>query len=101
MTWPFGGEWGSLTPRFDWSYKDQIYFTPENSEYVQQKALWLANLRLTYVDPSGRLELAGWIENLTDQAYTIDALNLARLRRSVVHAIGDPRTYGLTVSYRF
>ena len=101
VTWPFGGEWGSLTPRFDWSYKDQIYFTPENSEYVQQKALWLANLRLTYVDPSGRLELAGWIENLTDQAYTIDALNLARLRRSVVHAIGDPRTYGLTVSYRF
>ncbi len=101
VAWPVGGSWGSLTPRFDWSFKDEVFFTAENTEYVQQDPLWLLNLRLTYRDPSERIELSGWIENLTDQAYTVDAFNLARLRWSVLHAIGDPRTYGITLAFKF
>ena len=101
VAWPVGGSWGSLTPRFDWSFKDEVFFTAENTEYVQQDPLWLLNLRVTYRDPAERIELSGWIENLTDQAYTVDAFNLARLRRSVLHAIGDPRTYGITLAFKF
>jgi iron complex outermembrane receptor protein len=98
---PIPTNWGVITPRFDWSYKDEVFFSAANSELVAQAPLWLANLRVTYKSPDNRLELAGWIENVTDQAYTVDVLNLARLRKALLHAIGDPRTYGLTLTLRY
>ena len=101
VAWPIPTPAGDVVPRVDWSYKSKVFFSAQNSPLVAQDALWLVNLRLTYRSPSGGFEVAGWIENLTDQAYTEDVFNLARLRSTILHAIGDPRTYGLTVSVRF
>lgn len=99
--WILPTEWGTLVPRFDWSFKDDVFFSPENSDLVGQSALWLMNLRLVYKAPSENLEISGWVENLTDQSYTLDVFNLARFRQSIAYAIGDPRTYGLTVKVSF
>ncbi len=101
VAWPFAGDWGFLVPRFDWSFKDKVYFSPANADLVKQDPLWIMNLRLTYKSPSENFELSGWIENLTDQRYTVDVFNLARLRSSILHAVGDPRTYGLTMKVTF
>jgi iron complex outermembrane receptor protein len=99
--WPVGGDWGTLIPRLDWTFKDKVYFDTSNSELLKQDPLWLLNFRLTYKAPSDNFELSGWVENLTDQAYTVDVFNLARLRRAILHAVGDPRTYGVTATVRF
>ena len=99
--WPIGGEWGTLIPRVDWSFKDKVYFGPANAEMVSQEALWLWNFRAIYKTPMENFELSFWVENLTDQAYTVDVFNLARLRGAILHAIGDPRTYGLTAKVSF
>ena len=56
---------------------------------------------MTYQSPGQTLEIAGWIEDLTDQAYTLDVFNLARFRGSILYAIGDPRTYGMTMRLKF
>jgi len=101
VAWPVAGDWGFLVPRFDWSFKDKVYFSPANADLVKQDPLWIMNLRLTYKSPSENFELSGWIENLTDQRYTVDVFNLARLRSSILHAVGDPRTYGLTMKVTF
>lgn len=101
VAWPVGGDWGLLIPRLDWSFKDKVFFGPGNEELASQEALWIMNFRLTFKSPSETFELSGWIENLTDQAYTIDVFNLSRLRGSILHAVGDPRTYGLTFKARF
>ena len=71
------------------------------SDLIKQDPLWLMNLRLTYKSPTQNFEISGWVENLTDQAYTVDIFNLARVRRSILHAVGDPRTYGVTVKVSF
>ncbi len=99
--WILPTDWGTVVPRFDWSFKDDVFFSPENSELVGQSALWLMNLRLVYKAPSENLEISGWVENLTDQSYTLDVFNLARFRQSIAYAIGDPRTYGFTVKVSF
>lgn len=99
--WALPTPYGTFTPRYDWSFKDDIYFGPENSELVGQKALWLMNFRLTYKAPSENVEISGWVENLTDQAYTVDVFNLARFRGSILYAIGDPRTYGVSMKVSF
>ncbi|MBW2425009.1 MAG: TonB-dependent receptor [Deltaproteobacteria bacterium] len=95
------GRFGTLTPRWDWSFKDDVYFSPENNEAIGQNALWLMNLRLGYTIPGDGLEIAGWVRNLTDQTYRVDVFNLSRFRNSILYAIGDPRTYGITLSVRF
>ncbi|HEB88953.1 MAG TPA: TonB-dependent receptor, partial [Deltaproteobacteria bacterium] len=100
--WPLSfGDRGTITPRFDWSFKDQVFFSPENVDYAGQKPLWLLNLRVGYRSPDGHFEVAGWVRNLTDEVYRLDAINLTGLRLAVVYAIGDPRTYGLSTRITF
>lgn len=99
--WQLPTDWGTFVPRFDWSFKDDIFFGPENSELIGQSALWLMNLRLTYKAPGENMELSAWVENLTDQVYTVDVFNLARFRGAILYAIGDPRTYGITLKVSF
>lgn len=101
VAWPLGGDWGALVPRLDWSFKDKVYFGPQNEELASQEPLWLFNLGVTYKSPDETFELTGRIENLTNQSYTLDVFNLARLRGSILHAIGDPRTYKLTFKASF
>ncbi|MCR9095737.1 MAG: TonB-dependent receptor [bacterium] len=101
VAWPLSTRWGELVPRFDWSFKDSVFFSAANSYLVRQGSVWLMNLRLTYSMPGTGVEVAGWVENLTDQRYTEDVFNLARVRNAILHAVADPRTYGLTLTARF
>lgn len=101
VAWPVGGDWGSLVPRVDWSFKDEVFFGPSNDPLAKQDPLWIFNARVTYKSPSETFELSGWIENFTNQAYTVDVFNLSRVRGAILHAIGDPRTYGLTFKVNF
>lgn len=101
IAWPLGGEWGAVIPRLDWTFKDKVYFDVSNSNLLKQDPLWLLNFRLTYKAPTENFELSAWVENLTDQSYTVDVFNLARLRKSILHAVGDPLTYGVTATVKF
>ena len=92
---------GTVNPRIDWSYKDQVFFSPENTEIVGQEPLWLLNLRLGYTTPGGNVNVAAWVRNLTDVAYRADAIDLSNLRSAILYAMGDPRTYGVTLEVRF
>ncbi len=93
--------WGNLTPRFDWSFKDKVFFSPQNREEVSQDSLWLLNARLAYTTPNDRVEVAGWVRNITDEVYNVDVIDLSVFQWSILYAIGDPRTYGFTVTVRF
>jgi iron complex outermembrane receptor protein len=101
IAWPIPTSWGVFVPRFDWSFKDQVFFSPANRDFLGQDPLWLLNLRLTYKAPNGKFDISGWVKNLTDQAYIVDSFNLARARDAIIYAIGDPRTYGVTLHLRF
>jgi iron complex outermembrane receptor protein len=102
VQWLFGlGEMGQLGPRVDVSFKDKVYFNQNNFDELSQDALWLLNVRLDYIDPSGTMELAGWVRNVTDETYVGDAINLTNFSGKILYAIGDPRTYGATLTLRF
>jgi outer membrane receptor protein involved in Fe transport len=100
-SWPLRSSFGVLTPRLDWSYKSQVFFSAQNNDNISQDPLWLLNFRIGYTTPGSNIELAGWIRNLTDVAYRGDIINLARLRQQLLYAMGDPRTYGVTLNVRF
>ena len=101
VEWRFLTPWGAVAPRLDVSFKDEVFFNQNNFKPLSQEALVLMNLRLTYVAPSGNLELAGWVRNLTNEVYVGDAINLTNFAGKILYAIGDPRTYGVTATFSF
>jgi iron complex outermembrane receptor protein len=112
--WTFElGRFGSLTPRYDLTYTADVHFdpsegrglprpelspAPELPKYsIAQKAYVLHDLRLSYLTPGGQIELAGWVRNLTDETYktyTAEATGID----SLLNWIGDPRTFGASIS---
>ncbi|MCP4906770.1 MAG: TonB-dependent receptor [bacterium] len=109
------GRSGTLTPRWDFSWSDQIYFDPSEGRgtpsvtglfflpqgTIGQNPLLLQNFRLTYSDLDGRLEIAGWVRNLTNELYKTLSFDATGGPGLVGNLVGDPRTYGLSVKLTF
>jgi outer membrane receptor protein involved in Fe transport len=109
------GRFGSLLPHYDFAWTADIFFDPTEGqgspnfqnelflpEYATgQKAYWLHNIRLGYRTPDGRVEIAGWVRNLTDEVYKSYAFDASTFGRNVVNYVGEPRTYGLDFILHF
>ena len=107
--------WGSLTPRYDFTFTDDVSFDPSNSRgapnnqnelflpkhTIGQKRFILHNLRLTYVDPSETIEASLWVRNLTNEVYKTLAFDASAVNGLVGNLVGDPRTYGASVKVSF
>lgn len=105
---------GELIPRYDISWTDDIFFdqseglgAPGGTEgnlfpdfTIGQKAVALHNIRLTYRPPSGNVEIAGWVRNLTNELYKTTAFDASQGVRLVGNFLGLPRTYGLSISIK-
>src|SRR5262249_8098781 len=104
------GRFGSLVPRFDWTFKSQVYFDPNQGRGIEgtfpkgtigQDDLWRFNAQLTYRTPAGNIEVSGWVRNLTNESYIVDAFDTSQGFGSILFVIGTPRLYGLSLSLRF
>jgi len=109
------GRWGSLTARYDgvWTYTTYYdategYGLPNNQDLqplpkntTAQPAFWLHNVRLGYRPPGGRVEIAGWVRNLTNQSYKTFAFDGSTFQDTSIYFVGDPRTFGGTLTVTF
>jgi iron complex outermembrane receptor protein len=93
--------WGSLIPQYSFSYRTKVYFDPQGVDPISQPAYWLHNARLAYRTADGRIEVAGWVENFMNEFYKDDVFDLTREFNTILEVWGDPRTYGLTVTFTF
>jgi len=107
--------YGSLEPRYDGAWTDNTYFDAtkgrglpniQNVPYAPklafgQKAYWLHNFRLAYRTPDGRLEIAGWVRNIENKAYKQFAFDGSTFQATTIYFVGDPRTFGGTVTVAF
>jgi iron complex outermembrane receptor protein len=91
--------WGSLVPQYDFSYRSKIYLDPQHADPISQDPYTLQNARLAYRTPDGRIEVAAWVRNITDERYKIDVFDFSRDFSTILEVWGDPRTYGVTTSY--
>jgi len=106
---------GTLTPRYDLSWTDDVNFDPSGghgapdisgqiylpNHAIGQKAFALHNLGLRYTNPSENLEIGLWIRNLTNEVYKTLAFDASIGPGFVGNLVGDPRTYGLTAKVTF
>jgi outer membrane receptor protein involved in Fe transport len=115
QTFELPGNLGTLTPRYDGTWKDDTYFDSTegrgipNVDEVQflppntigQQAYWLHNVRLTYRTPDGQISVAGWVRNIANQRYKTFAADVTTFQGTTLYFVGDPRTYGLSASFTY
>ncbi len=89
-----------ITPQIDASYTGDHYFSTENDPLAQQDAYWIANMRLGYVSPDERYEVAMRVNNLFDEEYNVNINSLRDFGFYQV-VVGAPRSWGLEMKVTF
>lgn len=89
----------TLTPMLSASYQAETFKTVENKPLLKSDSYWLLNTSVS-LQEGKRWELAMWANNLTDEVYITDAFDQSG-QGIFIFSYGMPRTYGMTLSYRF
>ncbi len=92
---------GMLDTQFSANYKSHQYFDITNDPYTTQKGYWISNIRVAYAFNQGHMEVAGYIHNLSDTKYFLDAFDLTVPFGFIQGIVGTPRTYGMELNYKF
>ena len=107
LDWRFAhtaaGDWRILV---DGNYYGKQYFDAFNTERIAQAAYGVANARLSFDSTSKRgVGGSAWIKNLTDRQYLAYGLNQNDPDTGAIGfdygLVGEPRTYGVDLTYRF
>lgn len=114
-TWDFA-QAGDFVIEANLNFTSKIYFTAFHEEDMSQDGYGLLDLRGTYEPANRHWYVAAFIRNLTDKRYLTEEVanptGVAQLTTTGnpatfvagsarVGTIGDPRTFGVTVGYRF
>nr|WP_313325848.1 TonB-dependent receptor [Sphingobium yanoikuyae] len=83
------------------TYRSKLYFDVPNSEAISQSAVTLINGRAGARLWSDRLEIAGFVRNLADKRYLLDAGNVGGSFGYPTFIPAEPRTFGIEISARY
>lgn len=96
---------GYLSVNANTSYQDEQWFSAYNDQYgydeIRQDAYWLLNGRLGWYTNDGSYSISMWGKNLLDKEYHVYALNLQASFGFDEYIAGEPRSYGVEVSWNF
>lgn len=105
-SWNLHGEYdviapiGIFTPSVDVSYKSRTFFSEYMREIESSAAYTMVDASLAYETNDGRIRAQLWAKNLFDVFRPSSTFALATGRLIGVTYL-PPRTYGLTVGYKF
>ncbi len=87
-----------LVVQYDGSYTGANWRSIDNSPFNYTEASTLHNASIALASPDDTWEASAWIRNISDERVMAWQFNFGgNMRRSYI----PPRTYGLTLSYRF
>lgn len=98
------GAAGSLFATLTASYRSDVFFEDANAPIagleIAEDDVQLANLRLGYDSADGRWSVEGYVSNLFDKDYIIDAGNTGGAFGTPTFIGGPPRMYGIEATWR-
>jgi iron complex outermembrane recepter protein len=96
------GELGTLTPRVDYFWQDEVFLRPQNLERDRQSSYHRTNARLTWDSGDGRWNAQAFVENIEDDDVV---QNLALGSGSFGYPnnvnLFPPRMYGLRLGWSY
>jgi hypothetical protein len=105
-----GRGFGSLTPRFSFSWKDEMLYDQCGGRgnrcnfeegFFGQGAFWIFNAALTWTSENEMITLTGWVHNFMDEHYKSQSFDVSRGLGVILDVYADPRTYGVTATIAF
>lgn len=99
-------DFGTFTPRLDYSYVDEIFMgldagAGQNQDQATFDDYGLWNARIGWTSNDQRFEAALYGTNLTDEFYYFGAAAVADSTGNFMTSSGLPRMYGLELRYNF
>jgi outer membrane receptor protein involved in Fe transport len=86
----------------NWTYRSSVYFEMPNKAAIAQEAYSLYNLRGgVEFGPGKRYSVGGFVRNLGNRHYLLDAGNTGGTFGTPTYIAGEPRMYGIEASARF
>ncbi len=85
----------------DWKHESGSYFETNNAPDDFEAARTIGNVRVTYAVLDGKVELAGFVNNVTDKWYRVYNLDLSGLLGASNQTYARPRTWGASVTVRY
>lgn len=91
---------GEISLQSDIRYTSKVFFDVSNNPNLVQNAFAVVGARIGYKMPDTKIDISAWVKNVFDKAYYQDGYDNASLGW-VVYPVGDPRTAGVTLNFRF
>ncbi len=92
----------TLTFRGESNWSDRVYFSPFNRDEVSQPAYNLQNVFVTFDRGDAHWRATAFVKNIADQTIRASGQVATSLLGSpIVGFVQAPRTYGVTLGYRF
>lgn len=82
------------------NYKSETFFTPFNSANVQEDGVTTYSGNIKYIHPNGKFTVNAWGKNLGDEEYYTSKTPVST-SHTIQGVLAPPRTYGVTLSYKF
>lgn len=98
---PLDGDGTELKARIDWAWQSRQYFESVPDSKTSQGSYGLLNGRLEAKFPDPNIVVAIWGRNLLDKDYFTNLLDQRGSTGTIVGLFGNPRTYGVDVSFKF
>ncbi|WP_340266043.1 TonB-dependent receptor [Sphingobium mellinum] len=90
---------GTIFARGDADYRSTVYFEPTNSDAFKSDPRTLLGLRVGVRHGPG--SIVAWVDNLTDETYKTYADDRSGIGVPRTAAYGAPRTFGISLAYKF
>jgi iron complex outermembrane receptor protein len=85
----------------DFKYLDDHFLEPNNRAVLAQDGYLLLNARIGAEQEDGGWDAAIWVKNITDEEYVVAGEDLFLAVGLGTWVLGQPRTYGIQLGYRF
>ncbi len=106
------GRLGEVTPRYDFTWTDDVYFEPGEGRgparvdgstlpafTLGQRGYVLHNVSLAYSPRDSGIKLTGWCRNVLDERVKTYAFDVSRFRGVIINYVKDPRSCGADIAF--
>jgi iron complex outermembrane receptor protein len=93
--------WGQIWLRLDGNFSGKRYFDLQNRPSTTQGAYTIANARVGWKSSNDRFGVDLWVRNIADTFYSTDKIDVTSGFGFIYNRVGDPRTFGATLTANF
>lgn len=94
------GNGGSIELAGNVAYRSRQYHTEFNDIRLSQAGYTMLDANILYTSPSGAMTANLWVKNITDELVYAGSFSIST-SRAIGGTIMPPRTYGITLGYKF